>query len=505
MEGFLEIDWLARWAQLTPNRPALTDADSGNTTTYRDFFRIANRLARVLRDRYGVREGDRVAVLATNEIETIFLFFATQRLGAILVPLNFRLTARELTHLLSDCTPRLLIFQRQFDSLIKSIDPIALPNRTLQMDGEGGLQSISTDETLSTEVVPMAGQESSACMILYTSGTTGAPKGALITHRMLFWNSVSTGLRLNLTQNEVTLAFLPLFHTGGWNVLTTPCIHRGARVILMRKFDADRILELTEKEGLTLLFGVPTMMDMMARAPRFKATNLNSVRYAIVGGEPMPIELIRTWQARGIPVRQGFGLTEFGPNVFSLGEEDSLRKIGSIGMANFYIQTRVIDESGRECRSGEIGELLLKGPACTPGYFNNAEATAQSIRDGWFHTGDLVRVDEDGYFYVVGRRKDMFISGGENVYPAEIEQFLRSHPQVREAAVIGVPDPKWGEVGRAFLSLAQGCRLSEAEVLDYCAGNLAKYKIPKSVRFLDELPKGDSGKLLKRALIEMRD
>lgn len=498
----METDWLARWNRFSPTRVALSDADDGRDFTYAEFFAIANRLARVLRDRFGIRPGDRVALLNTNELETFFLFYALQRLEAVLVPINFRLTAREVTHILRDCAPRLLVHGEAFAGLVSELERTAQPAHRL---GYAELQAIAFDSSLSAETIPMHAREDVACMILYTSGTTGAPKGAIIDHRMLFWNSVSTGLRLNLTQSEVTLAFLPLFHTGGWNVLTTPCIHRGARVILLRKFDADRVLEIAERERLTVLFGVPTMMDMLARSPRFATARLDSVRYAIVGGEPMPIELIRTWQARGIPVRQGFGLTEFGPNVFSLNEEDSLRKIGSIGFANFYVETRVVHESGRECAPDEIGELLLRGPACTPGYFNNPEATAHAIRDGWFHTGDLVRRDPDGYFYVAGRKKDMFISGGENVYPAEIEQFLRTHPQVHEAAVIGVADSKWGEVGRAFVSLASDARVSERELLEFCQGKLARFKIPRSVRFLATLPKGDSGKILKRALAELGD
>jgi fatty-acyl-CoA synthase len=230
---------------------------------------------------------------------------------------------------------------------------------------------------------------------------------------------------------------------------------------------------------------------------------LRSIRYAIVGGEPMPMPLITTWQSKGISIRQGYGLTEFGPNVFSLNEDDSLRKIGSIGFPNFYIQTRVVNEQGLDIKTPDtVGELLLRGPMCMPSYWNNSEATAETIRSGWLHTGDLVRFDHDGYFYVAGRKKDMFISGGENVYPAEVEQILRRHPAVREAAVIGISHNKWGEVGRAFVSLKDHAVTTEDEILRYCTGHLAKFKIPKSVVFLPELPKGESGKILKRALLQ---
>jgi fatty-acyl-CoA synthase len=304
---------------------------------------------------------------------------------------------------------------------------------------------------------------------------------------------------LNLTQNECAVIFLPLFHTGGWNVLTTPILHRGGKIVLLKKFDSELILKSSSQDKATLLFGVPTTMDMMARHPDFKKIDLTSIRYAIVGGEPMPIELIKTWHDKGIPVRQGYGLTEFGPNVFSLHQDSSMRKIGSIGFANFYVETKVVDETGKSLGANQVGELILKGPMCMKEYWKNSSATSETIRDGWLYTGDLVKFDDEGYYYVVGRRKDMFISGAENVYPAEVEQVLRQIKGVKEAAVIGIPDSKWGEVGKAFL-VKEDPALTEESVISHCVQNLAKYKIPKKIVFLDQLPKGDSGKILKKNL-----
>jgi fatty-acyl-CoA synthase len=311
---------------------------------------------------------------------------------------------------------------------------------------------------------------------------------------------VNTTLRLNLVQTDVTLTFTPLFHTGGWNVLTTPFLHRGAKLVLLRKFDPERVLRLCDEVGVTVLFGLPTIMELLRRSPAFAEARLDTVRYAIVGGEPMPVERIRFWHDRGIPIRQGYGLTEFGPNVFSLQEEHAERKIGSIGFPNFYIEARVVDDQGRELPADAVGELALRGPVCTPGYWNDPQATAAAIRDGWFHTGDLVRRDEEGFFFVVDRKKDMYKSGGENVYPAEVEAFLRTHPAVREVAVVGVPDPQWGEVGRAFVVAEPGSALDSAALLEYCAGRLAKFKTPRHVTLVAQLPRGDSGKILKRAL-----
>ncbi|MCA1801693.1 MAG: long-chain fatty acid--CoA ligase [Rhodothermaceae bacterium] len=498
----ITTDWIARWAHYSPAGIALTDDATGRNFTYQDLDILASRTAGYLQQQFGINPGDRVAVLSTNEPDYIPLFYALQRAGAIMVPLSFRLSSRELAFQLADSSPSLLISQMQFSEIVSGIPEDSKPPAHLNFDGENSLSSLMHNENLAASFTPTAPDMDTPCMILYTSGTTGRPKGALITHGMLFWNSVNTGLRLNLVQQDVTLTFAPFFHTGGWNVLTTPFHHRGARVILLRKFDPARILHLCESEGVSILFGVPTMMDMLSREPEFAGKDLQNIRYAIVGGEPMPLELIRTWHKKGVPIRQGYGLTEFGPNVFSLNEEDAERKIGSIGFPNFYIETRVANDDGTECGVDEPGELLLKGPACMSGYWNNDMATAETIRNGWLHTGDIVRRDAEGYFYVVGRKKDMFISGAENVYPAEIEHFLRTHPLIREVAVIGVPDSKWGEVGRAFIVAEPGEKLTSEDIRDFCEGNLARYKIPKHFTFLNELPKSDSGKILKRALRE---
>jgi fatty-acyl-CoA synthase len=318
---------------------------------------------------------------------------------------------------------------------------------------------------------------------------------------MLHWNSLNTTLRLNVQSNDAAVIFLPLFHTGGWNVLSTPFFHRGAKVILTKKFDGDQILSLTERFNCTLIFGVPTTMDMMARSQKFQTALLNSVRYAIVGGEPMPLDLIDTWHSKGVPVRQGYGLTEFGPNVFSLNEEHAKAKQGSVGFPNFYIEAKVCDDAGQSVNANEIGELWLRGPSCMTGYFNNPKATQDTLTaDGWLKTGDLVRQDSEGFFYVVGRKKEMYKSGGENVYPAEVERVIQKIQGVREVAVIGIPDPKWGEVGKAFIALEKSTELSEEDVVNYCQQHLAKFKVPKQVQFLASLPKTDSGKIQKTKL-----
>jgi fatty-acyl-CoA synthase len=272
---------------------------------------------------------------------------------------------------------------------------------------------------------------------------------------------------------------------------------------LLTQFDADLILQLMEQEKTTLLFGVPTMLQMMSDSPYFNKVDLPNVRYAIVGGAPMPIPLINIWHKKGIYIRQGFGLTEVGPNCFSLHQDDAIRKKGSIGFPNFYIETKIVKEDSSECTANEVGELWLKSPVVTPGYWKNEKETKESITDGWFHTGDLVKRDAENYFYVVDRKKNMYISGGENVFPAEIESYLYTNDKIKEVAVIGVEDQKWGEVGKAYVVLKENCSALENEILEYCKGNLAKYKIPKYIEFIDELPKSEAGKIDKKKLIQI--
>ena len=498
----IELDWLKKWAHYAPKTIALIDGDTDQSLSYLQLYQSAQHYADVLENKFGIKRHDRVVVLSLNELEYVSLYFACARLGACLVPVNYRLTAREVEHIVVDSDCQLIVYQQAFTSSLETL-PASFKNKFILLnETDHSLKSLAAhvDLSLTNYVSTFQSQVEDPAMIIYTSGTTGSPKGAVISQQMIFWNSINTTLRLNISQSDATVIFLPFFHTGGWNVLTTPFFHRGAKIILLKKFDADQILKLTEKHKCSLLFGVPTTMDMMARSETFKSVQLNSIRYGIVGGEPMPIELIKTWHDKGVAIRQGYGLTEFGPNVFSLNEDDAIRKIGSIGFPNFYIDVRVVDEQGVDVKPGEVGELWLKGPACMTEYFRNPKATAETIRDGWLATGDLVRFDDENYFYVVGRKKEMYKSGGENVYPAEVEKVIRSLKGIREVAVIGTADEKWGEVGKAFVSLESGCDLTSDNIMDYCLKNLAKFKVPRYVQFLPNLPKGESGKILKKNL-----
>lgn len=338
-------------------------------------------------------------------------------------------------------------------------------------------------------------------MILYTSGTTGVPKGAMLSHRMITWNAINTQISWGLRDSDITPTFAPFFHAGGLNVLTTPLYHLGGTIVLLRTSDPQAILRTIEREHCTIVFAVPTVFQMMMEHAEFATTNFASVRFCVTGGSSCPLSVIQGYAARGLEFRQGYGLTEVGVNCFSLAPEDATRKAGSVGHPIFHSRARIVDSEERDVAPGEVGELILAGPHVCSGYWKHPEATAEAYRGGWWHTGDLVRCDSEGYYYIVGRKKDMFISGGENVYPAEIKGVIATHPGVLEVAVIAQPDPRWGEVGLAIVVPREAGSLTGEEILAYCADKVARYKIPKVVYFTTALPRNAMGKVIKGKLV----
>ncbi|MFZ5480044.1 MAG: acyl-CoA synthetase [Myxococcota bacterium] len=472
-------NWLEMHARFRPHAEALHDVGTGRRWTYaalhHESLRWAGRLARA-----GVVAGDRVAVLAHNRGETLAILFACAELGACLLPMNWRLADPELRWQLDHCTPRVVL-----------------------ADGEnlGRLGGLALDEGCGDHAIEGPGATLEAPWVLmYTSGSTGKPKGAILTHRQVHWNAINTVLACDLAPGDATLTFTPLFHTGGLNCLTTPLLHRGGRVVLTRGFEPAESLRLIQEERVSLLMGVPTIFQMMSDHPAFDATDLSSVRDALVGGAAIPLPLLHRWRARRIPLRQGFGLTEVGPNCFSLPPHRVDDKPGSVGLPIHHVAAKLVRPDGSECRADEPGELLLGGPAVCGGYWNDPAATAACIRDGWFHTGDVLSRDADGFFYVRGRIKEMYKSGGENVYPPEVEAVLHACPGVALAAVIGVPDVRWGEVGRAFVEPAPGAAVTPDAVRTFLDGKLARFKLPKSVHVLAALPRTASGKVDRQAL-----
>ncbi len=478
-----QFDWMGKWAIYSPDKIALKELDSGRQVTYGTLDQQAQRISSMFQSTYKLIKGDRVVILAENCLEYYILFSMAQKTGIILVPLNYRLAPTEIANLIADAQPKLILFEPKFEELLVEIDsPIEMMN-------------ISNLSTLDRErgFIPASIHEDDPIFILYTSGSTGLPKGVLYTHKMLLWNSINTALSLGINASSRTVNFMPPFHTGGWNVLTTPFLHRGAYSCFLKKFDAQQILKVVREESLHLFMAVPTMLSMISSLDDFKTADLSTLDYLIVGGESLPISEIEKWHQRGVPIRQGYGMTEVGPNLTSLHQDDAVTKKGSIGRPNFYLETMVDPASG---------ELLLKGPVVTPGYWNNQEATNKAFRDEWFCTGDVVEQDEEGYLYIVDRLKNMYISGGENIYPAEIERVLRTHPNIENAVVLGIPDDKWGEVGKAFVEVNQPT--APEEMLAYCKQKLAKFKVPKQLLIVKELPKNATGKVDRKRLYEGR-
>src|SRR5581483_11528786 len=490
-------DWIAHHAGRRPKQLAINDLQTNRKFTYAELDRRTGRLAGALAAR-GIGKGDRVALLAPNCAEYFELQFACGRLGAIMLPLNWRLTVPELEYILGDATPKLLAYDKSFAQQAK-----ALCSSLLEIDVERPDSDYETAlASAPSAPAPVPLTHDDIGMIMYTSGTTGHPKGAIITHGMVFWNAVNLGIPAMISPNTVQLVILPLFHTGGLNCYANPVLHAGGTILIMRSFDPGQALDYISDPalGITHFFGVPAPYQFMKQHPKFQSADLSRLRISGVGGAPCALAILEAWAARGVALIQGWGMTETSPAGTMLDAADAIRKVGSAGKAMMHTEIRIVDDRGKDVPQGAIGELLIKGPNITPGYWNKPEATKAAFTDGWLHTGDACRMDEEGFVYIVDRWKDMYISGGENVYPAEVENVLFQLPQVADAAIIGVPNERWGEVGMAVIVRKPGQALEEGDVVRHCLGRLAKFKVPQSVRFVDALPRNATGKVLKREL-----
>ncbi|MEU9736017.1 long-chain fatty acid--CoA ligase [Streptomyces sp. NPDC048002] len=489
--------WPARRARKTPDRTAVVHED--RELTYRDLHQRVLRLAHAL-DGLGVSRGDRIAYLGPNHPAFLETLFAAGALGAVFVPLNTRLAAAELAHHLGDSGAVVLVHGPEQATAARAAAEESGVAHRIALAGSGE-RALGYEEFLSTggtEPLDVRVEPDDPCMIMYTSGTTGRAKGAVLSHANITWNSVNVLVDTDLTGDEVTLVVAPLFHTAGLNMTCLPTLLKGGRVVLHSSFDPDRVLETVESGRVTYLFGVPTMYDAMAARPRWATTDLSSLRTVTCGGAPVPERTIATYLARGLAFSQGYGMTEASPGVLFLDKEQTSAKAGSAGVPHFFTDTRVVRPDGTEAGPDQRGEVLVHGPNVMTGYWGRPADTAAALsEDGWLRTGDVARTDVDGYAYIVDRVKDMYVSGGENVYPAEVEDALLTHPAVAECAVIGVPDAVWGEVGRAVLVLRPGADASEDDILGHLRGRLAKYKIPKSLVLTDALPRTASGKILK--------
>ena len=462
--------WLADRARNTPQRVAI-DYD-GRLVTYAELAAGADAFAAAFAES-GLKRGDRVATLTGNSPEHVMVLFACAQLGLILLPLSWRLTAPELQYQLEDAEPSLFLVEAEYEELAEATRHRYVSFDRGQARARPRYERVTGDDPL---------------LLIYTSGTTGKPKGALLTHANCFWTNLSFDATTGVHGDDVVLQVLPQFHVGGWNVQALLAWLKGATVVLERQFDAGRVIDLIERKRVTTMMGVPPIYLFLAQHERFPTADLSSLERAVVGGAPMPESLLETWAARGTAIVQGYGLTEAAPNVLCLPPEDAVRKLGYAGKPYPFVDVRLGDES----------ELQVQGPNVFSGYWRNEAATKEAFTDdGWLRTGDVAERDDEGFYRIKGRLKDMYISGGENVYPAEVEHVLHEHPRVADAAVIGVPDERWGECGVAFV-VADG--VTEEELLAWCAERLAKFKVPAEVRFVDEIPRNSLGKIQKQSL-----
>lgn len=504
MSGF-QVDYgmgqiILERARLNPTSTALIY--NGQKTDFAAFAERIRRVAGLLREK-GVSRGDRVSLIALNHPHFLEILYACSCLGAIFVPLNFRLASAEVASIVKNAGAKVIFADDACLPLIEAerwqLDCADFIATQTAPDNWQSYQALVG----SAEPLQMAEhmQPDDVALIMYTSGTTGLPKGAMLTHGNIFWNALNVAF-MGLRMSGATLTCAPLFHIGGLNVTTHISLSFGVSVVLHESFDAGAVLADIEKYRVSTMFGAPTMFLMLARHENFADADLSSIISFNVGSAPVPLSLLKIYQARGIEMEQGYGLTETAPYVSVLGAEFALSKLGSVGNGLSFTSVRIVDENNRPVEAGEQGEICIKGPNVMRGYWNRPDETAAAIdSEGWFHSGDIGYLDIDGFLFVCDRLKDMIISGGENIFPVEVESAILSHGGVSEVAVIGVPDEKWGEAVHAIIVPKQGEMLSEDAILEHCRPLIAKYKLPRSMTIrADALPLSGAGKVLKREL-----
>jgi fatty-acyl-CoA synthase len=507
------FNWIQRHAERTPDKLALVDASTGREYTYGQFNQRSVRLASFLQATLGIERGDRVSILAKNSSDYSEVLMACGKMGAILNTLNWRLVTPELEHSLQDCDPRVLIYEPEFAPAVPALrNKIGVESYIrLEAPSAGESQEIGAGDMRYKDALA-AGNPADLhtpsltyddiWAILYTSGTTGRPKGAQVTYGNFFYNAVGMGQAIDLTSQDVNLNVLPTFHSGGLGLYAGPIFHVGGTLIVMRAFDAAEALSLIENWRVSVILLVPAVYLMLEQFPEFESYDLSSVRSWASGGSALPPCLVERFAERGIIIQQGFGMTETGPTAFIIDREHAVSKAGSVGKPVLHTEVQILDREGKRLGPDEVGELCVRGGSVTTRYWNRPEATTEALVEGWLHTGDAARYVTDGFYFIVDRWKDMYIPGGENVYPAEVENVIYEHPAVAEVAVIGVPHPKWQEEGKAIVVIIEGHTLTGEQVIVFCQDKLARFKIPRTVAFTDALPRTAAEKVLKRELKE---
>ena len=496
--------WVQRWSELHPDKVAILF--EGSKISYLELHQRSNRVSCWLQS-LGIGKGDRVAVMMTNCVAFIDLYLACARLGAIFVPINFRLTDHELAYILKNAQPRLFVFG---NSYCKSVCELALHRGTppMVLACLGGPQHINEILSFESESKKFDGKKPFVTkslgpadpeephVIMYTSGTTGAPKGAVLSYRKTLFNCLNADIFFKLHFDDIMLIILPLFHSGGLFIQASPILYKGGTMIIHPKFDAVKTYEDLKRYRVTKFLGVPTIYRALLQKDLMVHKDVSTLKVSAIGGEKVTSELQGLCREAGFPVRQIMGQTETSI-LFWASEEDSLKKPGTVGRPVFHSEVILMDDTGRSVKTGEVGEIAVRGSIMMKEYWQDPVRTEETIRNGWLHTGDLARMDEDGYFFLVDRVKNMYISGGENVYPVEVEAALKTHMAVKDAAVVGVPDKKWGETGKAFVVLRKGMHATPESLLAHCEGQLARYKWPGEIVFCEEFPRTALGKVKK--------
>lgn len=492
-----ELDWLDNRARLSPNKIAVIDENTNKTWTYKELNNRAASVASWLQRR-GAKKGDRIALLSPNHISCLDLLFACSKIGAIFVPLNWRLSIHELKEIIQDCSPRFIGIHLQFKDLRDQFAYLGASCFEVGEESYENITSLSIADNFPEDII-----ETDSLAMIYTGGTTGKPKGVVLSHQSILCNATNTIISWNLTGDDVTINYLPMFHTGGLNALSIPILLIGGTVVLGDQFNALKTMESINHYRCTIILLVPTMYHMLIHTDEFQKNDFPTMKIFLSGAAPCPLQIYEAFQKKKLNFKEGYGLTEAGPNNFYISPEDAQVKRGSVGKSMLFNQIKLIKLDGQEAGANEVGELCIKGKHAFSYYWNHEQATTETLRDGWVQTGDLAKRDEDGFFYIVGRKKDMIITGGENVYPLEIEHWLADHPAIDEVAVVGLPDEKWGERVAAFLVLKDSFLLDVEDLKAYCEAKLGKYKIPKQFTILEELPKTHVGKIDKKVLKEM--
>ena len=504
--------WVERWSDLHPNKPAIIFEDE--RITYLELHQRANRTACWLQS-VGIEKGDRVAILLRNCPEFLDLYLACSRLGAIFVPINFRSAVPELDYFLRNSRPRIFIFNDEYADKIDSLNlQNSLPPIILTCIGayKGGQNVIDYNNGianlenktpfLSYTLGPVNPEEPQ--VIMYTSGTTGRPKGAVLTHLKTFFNCLNADIFFKMHFDDVMLIILPLFHSGGLFIQAAPTIYKGATLVIHPKFDPLSAYQDIENYRITKFLGVPTVYKALVNVPPDQRGDISSLKVCAGGGEKTTPDLLRQCREAGLAFRQVMGQTETSILLWA-SEEDSFRKPGTVGRPVFHAEVNIVDKNGRTVKPGEIGEIVVRGSIVMREYWQDPSRTEETIKNGSLYTGDLARMDEDGYFFLIDRAKDMYITGGENIYPAEIERTLKEHPEIEDIAIVGIPDEIWGEVGHAFVIRKQNSKLGAEEIFNFCKEKLAAFKCPKKITFSRAFPRNTLGKVRKRELIQLAD